>query len=155
VKAELSAIPTIEQIVEMPDASDDKGYVVDFSYRQTQPHRYRWLYFIRNVDTGRIKIGVANNVESRLHDLEMQSGSEMELLGSIRNASELECILHIIFRESRARGEWFEPSEALLRIAKRPSPERIMALAKKGEEAGDYRLIEHKGFLMAFPWKKR
>jgi hypothetical protein len=56
---------------------------------------------------GRIKIGIASNVMSRLKDVGAHLAEPLELLGSIPGDYELEKIVHGRLHEHRLRGEWF------------------------------------------------
>lgn len=76
------------------------------------------VYFIENADTYMIKIGVANNVDTRLQALQTASGSELEVLGTIdfdtrQMALNAERWLHHYFgrqrkNPKRRKTEWFD-----------------------------------------------
>jgi Meiotically Up-regulated Gene 113 (MUG113) protein len=70
-----------------------------------------YVYFI--TDGEYIKIGISNNVKSRLSGLQTSNPKKLSLLSSIEcpdstYAGELERTLHERFSESRASGEWFK-----------------------------------------------
>jgi len=67
------------------------------------------VYLIRE-PFGRIKIGIAADIGSRLSRLSTSSAYELELLFSVRieNARQEEAFLHKTYASKRVRGEWFE-----------------------------------------------
>lgn len=69
------------------------------------------VYFIENVDTGRIKVGfTTTTVYSRLVALQTGSDCELRILGvlcSDRERGTTEWQLHQQFGKHRHRGEWF------------------------------------------------
>lgn len=72
------------------------------------------VYFIRNVDTGLIKIGVTLDLNRRLSDLRRGGGSDLEVLGTVPGDCELESELHHRWSGLRVRSEWFSPGQELL-----------------------------------------
>ena len=74
----------------------------------------QYVYVIKNNDTCRIKVGVAQNVNKRLSQL--QTGSDSELVLVYRsvicsNAFDVEKFMHNKFKNNHIRGEWFNVSE--------------------------------------------
>jgi hypothetical protein len=130
-------------------------HVVDLAFKQTQPLPRCDLYFIRNIESGRVKIGVTTDTEKRRVALENASGYRMETLGSLSGGGDLECALHVVFRRDRCLGEWFNPSDDLLKLTKKPDREKIMAFLRQKEAEGDIKLFPGKSVLMAYPWKER
>lgn len=68
------------------------------------------LYFIQGQNTpgGPIKIGLANNVDSRLRDIQACSPIPLHVLHKLSGASrEVETSLHVRFGKDRLHGEWF------------------------------------------------
>lgn len=76
-----------------------------------QDNRSRhYVYIIENQDNGAIKIGVGNNPEKRLKQLQTGSVSELELVyrsNLCSNAFEIESFMHNNFSENHIRGEWY------------------------------------------------
>lgn len=72
------------------------------------------VYFIRNVDTGLIKIGTTICLSNRLAALRLGGGSELEVLGVLPGAQTLEAEAHARWAALRVRGEWFSPGQELL-----------------------------------------
>jgi len=79
------------------------------------------VYFIENIETGRIKVGFTTGaVVSRLRTLQTGSDCELRILGVLYANQEhgtTEYQLHLKFSEWRHRGEWFT-SEILPEIKK-------------------------------------
>ena len=72
------------------------------------------VYFIQSGIKGPIKIGVANNVESRLKFLQTGCPEKLSLIIEIicksrKHAFEIEKQLHKRFGFLRLNGEWFKP----------------------------------------------
>jgi hypothetical protein len=88
------------------------------------------LYFIYNPYTGLVKIGISNNVQARIASLERAAGVRLELLSFVDDAAAFELELHDAFYASRAVGEWFEPTEELLLLARCGSPTTIFAFVE-------------------------
>ena len=69
------------------------------------------VYFIENIETGRIKVGfTTTTVYSRLMALQTGSDCELRLLGVLYADPErgtTEYLLHSRFRPHHHRGEWF------------------------------------------------
>jgi hypothetical protein len=77
-----------------------------------------WVYFVQYGPGGPIKIGTAQSVASRVAGFQTASPIPLELLGTMPGGPALEHELHREFRDAHQRGEWFEPTPALLaRIA--------------------------------------
>jgi hypothetical protein len=72
------------------------------------------IYFIRNIETGEIKIGVGVRPRSRLKQLQTGSSATLELMGAIPGGIWEERELHRKWQRYRVRGEWFEPNAELL-----------------------------------------
>ena len=75
------------------------------------------IYFVRARILKLIKIGKADCALTRLDNLQSGSPDRLELMGVILcdRGGALEVELHRKFSRSVAHGEWFHPSEALLR----------------------------------------
>lgn len=68
------------------------------------------VYFIQNVETGRIKIGhTYRNGEARVNDMKTGNGCELVILDELPDAGlAAEHWFHRHFDNERARGEWFD-----------------------------------------------
>lgn len=82
----------------------------DEAARQPSPRRF--VYFIQ-AGGGPIKIGTAINPTSRLDALQTAHPDELRLIGVVPAERFSERELHARFADSRRRGEWFAPSDAL------------------------------------------
>jgi hypothetical protein len=76
------------------------------------------VYFIGQIDSGPIKIGASANPALRIKALQSGSPVPLALLASFasKDCYEAERSLHKQFARARLHGEWFERTEALLRV---------------------------------------
>lgn len=73
------------------------------------------VYFIQAEQSLRIKIGVAQDPEKRLSDLQVGSPEKLNLIGIVYGAGrEEERRLHNVFHYASTHGEWFEPTIRLV-----------------------------------------
>lgn len=72
------------------------------------------VYFIKNPETGLIKIGTAKNVFARVFSLMSQHKTGLRILGLIDGDVRQEKKLHRRFADYNNYDEWFNPSEAIL-----------------------------------------
>src|SRR5688572_7253664 len=73
-----------------------------------------WVYFIRQVGGGPVKIGFTGDPEIRLEALQTASPHRLEIIGVIRGGAALEEALHLGFAACRMAGEWFQEAAELL-----------------------------------------
>ena len=71
------------------------------------------VYFISDVCSGMVKIGLAKNAYARLADLQVANPNKLKLVKRFifdcrHRATKAERILHIIFEDFSVRGEWFK-----------------------------------------------
>lgn len=71
-----------------------------------------WTYFIQAGVDGPVKIGIAEDVEERLKQLQTGCPDDLRLIGRIRGNCEAD--LHKRFERLRLRGEWFKPDVRLM-----------------------------------------
>jgi hypothetical protein len=71
-------------------------------------HSNRWVYLIGSALTRPVKIGVANNVQSRLDELRTGSPVPLHLIWKTPGDNDLEYSLHEYFAPYRIHGEWFD-----------------------------------------------
>lgn len=87
-----------------------KARVVESVLPQDSRNR-QFVYVIKNPENDRVKIGVSNNVEKRLHVLETGAGTKLNLVYKsivCSNAFDVESTVHKHFEEYRVFGEWFQ-----------------------------------------------
>lgn len=75
-----------------------------------------YLYIIQNEDNNYVKIGVTNNIDRRLTELQTASDSNLNIVymsPKCDNAYELERRVHDHFSAYRKNGEWFSISPCL------------------------------------------
>lgn len=77
------------------------------------------IYFVQAGEDGAIKIGFAQNLESRLAAMRTDSPVALRLLASIPGTLMLEKKLHKRFAAAWLHGEWFSPSDDLLAHVRR------------------------------------
>lgn len=69
------------------------------------------IYFLLSKDTNRVKIGFSTNLSTRIKDLILMNGSDLELIAyKLGNQSD-EAELHRFFISDRLYGEWFNYSK--------------------------------------------
>ena len=80
----------------------------DFEIPENLPTMY--VYAIRNKHTGRIKLGISENPERRLKELQIGNDCELELLAYREAANRFkdEKAIHNKHQHLRVRGEWFD-----------------------------------------------
>ena len=80
----------------------------DFEIPENLPTMY--VYAIRNKHTGRIKLGISENPERRLKELQIGNDCELELLAyrEAINRFKDEKAIHDKHQHLRVRGEWFD-----------------------------------------------
>jgi hypothetical protein len=97
------------------------------------------IYFIQ-AGGGPIKIGTTNKIGRRLENMQSGNHEPLALIGIIPGGWKIEGGLHVKFAADRKRGEWFNPSPALLdfieRLATKPetATARAEAAARRGIE---------------------
>lgn len=75
------------------------------------------VYFAQAGDDGPIKIGFAlRDVEARIRELQTANAEKLTVLRVIDAGVSYEKALHRRFAVDKIRGEWFHPSEELLRF---------------------------------------
>ena len=85
----------------------------DFEIPENLPTMY--VYAIRNKHTGRIKLGISENPERRLKELQTGNDCELELLAYREAANRFkdEKAIHDKHQHLRVRGEWFDTPVAV------------------------------------------
>ena len=72
------------------------------------------VYFIRNSESGHIKIGTSEDPEGRLGQLQSAHSAALELIAVVSGDASHEAIIHEWLSDYRIRGEWFRPEADLL-----------------------------------------
>lgn len=93
-------------------------YTYPVKRKKRKPSGIGYVYFIRNRDSGRVKIGKTVNVESRLSELQVGNDSILDLVTFIPVPRETmhfwEQSIHDAVSEFRVLGEWFEVPDNVL-----------------------------------------
>lgn len=67
------------------------------------------VYFIRNTDTGRVKVGYTRRpATARLKDMQSGCDGELKVMGHVPGTRRDEALAHSILRPHNFRGEWFQ-----------------------------------------------
>lgn len=72
-----------------------------------------FIYFIRNTRTGAIKIGLSENPQSRLSELQVGNEDLLTIETMLPGGIDLEDELHLRYSRLRLRGEWFSSAPEL------------------------------------------
>ena len=73
-----------------------------------------YIYFIKSISNGLIKIGYTTNINKRFNGLKTMSPVDIELIKVINGDIKKEKDIHEKFKNIRHHGEWFSPSQELL-----------------------------------------
>ena len=97
-----------EVISRVKGAKEVIAALEDFEIPENLPTMY--VYAIRNKHTGRIKLGISENPERRLKELQIGNDCELELLAyrEAANRYKDEKAIHDKHQHLRVRGEWFD-----------------------------------------------
>lgn len=75
------------------------------------------VYMIRCGEAGPVKIGKADDPQSRLRDLQTGHHEELAIIRVLDGGEAEEKHLHTHFAEFRIRGEWFQFSDEMLTVS--------------------------------------
>lgn len=97
-----------EVISRVKGAKEIIAALEDFEIPENLPTMF--VYAIRNKHTGRIKLGISENPERRLKELQIGNDCELELLAYREAANRFkdEKAIHNKHQHLRVRGEWFD-----------------------------------------------
>ena len=96
--------------------------------RQKEQKRYLseiYLYLIQNPITNDLKIGISNEPQRRIEELQNTNGRQLNLLYTIPGKSELEKSLHTKFSHLRLKGEWFKYDESIIQEFEKLATEEV------------------------------
>ena len=94
--------------------------------RQREQKRYLsgiYLYLIQNPITNDLKIGISNEPQRRIEELQNTNGRQLNLLYTIPGKSNLEKTLHDKFSHLRLKGEWFKYDQSIIQEFERLAAE--------------------------------
>jgi hypothetical protein len=100
------------------------------------PRRPSYVYFVQQGRDGPIKIGIADDPDLRLGQLQCGNPRLLYIRATEPGGVRLERALHKQFAHARMQGEWFEPSDDLLK--------RIPWGQRPDHEDRDRRLIQRR-----------
>lgn len=72
-----------------------------------------YVYFIKNHNSGLVKVGYSKNPWARLAELRRNYGSELSVVATIKTVEKSEVSIHAALAEFRVEGEWFFESECI------------------------------------------
>lgn len=88
---------------------------IAMALKQSEPSG---IYFIQAGTSGPIKIGISDNIQTRLTVLQTAHFLELRLIAHCQGTNADEKELHDRFNHLRMRGEWFCPAKELVDYAK-------------------------------------
>src|SRR5262245_20660403 len=95
-----------------------------------------YVYAIRAVTIGRIKIGYSADPEVRLCNMQVGSPDVLEIIATWPGTEEQERKLHKHLNQWRLHGEWFEASEVVLDTIKHCDAQQKTDLNRSNSEVG-------------------
>ena len=114
IKSQRTPAKLLDEIVSrVKGAKEVIAALEDFEIPDNLPTMY--VYAIRNNHTGRIKLGISENPERRLKELQTGNDCELELLAyrEAVNRFKDEKAIHDKHQHLRVRGEWFDTPVAV------------------------------------------
>ena len=109
IKSQRTPVKLLDEIISrVKGAKEVIAALEDFEIPENLPTMY--VYAIRNNHTGRIKLGISENPERRLKELQTGNDCELELLAYREAANRFkdEKAIHNKHQHLRVRGEWFD-----------------------------------------------
>lgn len=76
------------------------------------------VYFVRQGSAGPIKIGISEDAEKRVKELQVGNHEILNILATAPGNQITESFLHAVFAQDWIRGEWFSSSPKLLQFVK-------------------------------------
>lgn len=98
----------------MPNGVIEIGQSPEVAAPVVPPGPKTRVYFIRAVESGKIKIGFTSKLPERFTSIMTSCPEPVELLGSIAGTLADEQALHVRFAHIRHVGEWFRGEHDLL-----------------------------------------
>ena len=75
-----------------------------------------YIYAIRGLVSGSVKIGISRNVRQRMIVLKSSTAEPLELLVAVPGTRTDEKVAHIYCDAERISGEWFRPGKSVERL---------------------------------------
>lgn len=89
------------------------------------------VYFIKDVNSGLIKIGYSLDPSKRFKQLKASAGLNLKFLGIVKEDVEYEKELHIKFKNLRVNNEWFKCEDCLVEFINLNSDSSLENLTKE------------------------
>lgn len=76
----------------------------------TERVKVGFVYFVKAIDSGFVKVGMTSNIKSRMKSLQSASPHKLKLIGYIssKDYADIELTAHDYFRKKLIIGEWYE-----------------------------------------------
>lgn len=103
------------------------------------------LYFIRNPETGLVKIGQSRDVLRRARQLSNACGAQCDIVRVVYNGAYFESWIHRAFAPNRRHGEWFEVTPALATIMEAATIASLAELYPRAMPTDPVRFGKRKG----------
>lgn len=91
-------------------------------------HRECFIYVIRAVSSGNIKIGIAYDPARRVRSIRSANHEQIELIYFFPGNGARERRIHRHLADARVRGEWFRPTDTVLAWIEKNRPEPALPL---------------------------
>ncbi|UOQ51524.1 GIY-YIG nuclease family protein [Hymenobacter cellulosivorans] len=101
-----------------------------------------FTYIIKEVDSGKVKIGRTDDVMARLKSHQCSNSSELVVIMAV--AGNVEAQLHERFHDSRIRGEWFHYTDDIKALVEENSIETNLIVNPKPVKITPFRIIKSK-----------
>lgn len=96
------------------------------------------VYFVQAGEDGPIKIGYAGNVAARVADLQVACPQELRFLAMLAEGTKAdEAKFHLEFAADLVRGEWFNPSPALLSLISSVAANNAAVVIRRRRRRGE------------------
>lgn len=80
-----------------------------------EAEQVRFVYMIQCEATARIKIGIADDVDARVADIQRMSPTKLNVVAEFpSDGATLEGYFHRVFERCRVHGEWFDPDDQMI-----------------------------------------
>jgi hypothetical protein len=108
-----------EQILALEEYLGLSSYGLEHMLRVMKVELGDWVYYVKNVRTGLIKIGRAKHIHRRVEQLRCATDDQLVLLAYEPEYGTVEQERHRQFKEDRSYREWFRPSAELVNHVQR------------------------------------
>ena len=134
------------------DSNNTEGRYGVMGTGRNVKQRTNYVYFIRAMESGNIKIGYTYDPADRLKDLQVGSSEELKYMFVVpvsceEVAKSLEYEFHTKFAHLNIRGEWFEPDKELIEFVEKAELLSKVVDSKDFKEENSTRVKKEKTWL--------